>query len=163
MDLCVCVWLFAMTGGEAKEGKQASAGVSPLGSRQIGFHSAVRLFLSVSLQPSLSSSLPRISWSPPAHRPSFTRPRSFIFYFFSSLPPPPPRDTPPFLPTSPSFSAHRFISRSRAARSAPDLKRKGGEKMKRKEKKTSPSVAAVDESEFIQPNPGARCVYQWVR
>lgn len=29
--------------------------------------------------------------------------------------------------------------------------------------KNSPSVAAIDMSKFIQPNPGACCVYLWVR
>lgn len=42
----VCIRLFVMTGSEAREGKQALAGVSPLGSRQIGFHYTVCLFLS---------------------------------------------------------------------------------------------------------------------
>lgn len=63
-DMCVCVRvlllafvcarayallyirLFVMTGSEARQGKQALASVSPLGSRQIGFYYAVCLFLS---------------------------------------------------------------------------------------------------------------------
>lgn len=142
-----------MTGREAREGKQALASVIPLGSRQIGFHYSVCLFSFHILQLFLSSSCLSFHLSTNSktifHAFSCTCSAALFLLLL------------PFCSTSLSVSltAHHFISLSWAVSWAelhrlwllPDMS------------KNSPSVAVIDMRKLIQPNPGACCVFLWVR